>query len=190
MHIPFVVYDGYWKEQGKIINITIDNFDGGRQVGNYLKEMGHKNVLCISDNDICVDDERYQGLKSVYPDAVRMLVPMKKKERVNFYDVHLKELKQYTAIFCVSDYYAVDLIHYLQARQVEVPGEISVVGFDDSRICEQVQPALTTVRQDNRYRAAEALRLLQELKKKEGAGKSVCLPVSLVERESVKIRTS
>lgn len=33
MHIPFVVYDGYFPETEKICNITIDNYDGGYQVG-------------------------------------------------------------------------------------------------------------------------------------------------------------
>lgn len=188
MHIPFVVYDGNFEKPGKLVNITIDNFDGGRQVGNYLKEMGHEKVLCISDNDICVDDARYEGLKSVYPDAVRMIVPMRKMERIKFYNAHFKELKQYTAVFCVSDYYAVDFMFYLQSRQIEIPGEISVVGFDDSRICEQVQPPLTTIRQDNGRRASEALRLLKELKMKDSDGKNLRLPVSLVERESVKNR--
>ena len=33
IRIPFVVYDGFMKEQGRISNVTIDDFDGGRQVG-------------------------------------------------------------------------------------------------------------------------------------------------------------
>lgn len=46
MHIPFVVYDGYFESNKGISNLTIDNFDGGRQAGAYLKEMGHRrNVI-------------------------------------------------------------------------------------------------------------------------------------------------
>ena len=33
MHIPFVVYDGFLKETGKLINIVADHFDGGYQMG-------------------------------------------------------------------------------------------------------------------------------------------------------------
>ena len=40
MRIPFVVYDGYFESSKGICNLTIDNFDGGCQVGAYLKEMG------------------------------------------------------------------------------------------------------------------------------------------------------
>lgn len=35
MHIPFVVYDGYFEESGELANIIIDNFDGGLQAGQY-----------------------------------------------------------------------------------------------------------------------------------------------------------
>ncbi len=59
MHIPFVVYDGYFNEPGKLANIVIDNYSGGVQVGDYLMNQGHDRVLCISDNDICVDLERF-----------------------------------------------------------------------------------------------------------------------------------
>ena len=61
MRIPFVVYDGYCSQVERIYNITIDNYDGGRQVGAYLKKKGHKKVLYIADNDICVDKDRYEG---------------------------------------------------------------------------------------------------------------------------------
>ena len=33
MHIPFVVYDGYFEETERICNLIIDNEDGGRQAG-------------------------------------------------------------------------------------------------------------------------------------------------------------
>ena len=35
MHIPFVVYDGYMKSSGNLVNIEINHFDGGVQVGHY-----------------------------------------------------------------------------------------------------------------------------------------------------------
>ena len=45
MHIPFVVYDGYFAENKGICNLIIDNYDGGVQVGNYLYQKGHRKVL-------------------------------------------------------------------------------------------------------------------------------------------------
>lgn len=61
MNIPFVVYDGYFQETHGICNLTINNYNGGQQVGKYLKRMGHKRVLCISDNFTYLDMERMEG---------------------------------------------------------------------------------------------------------------------------------
>ncbi len=110
MHIPFVVYDGYMQSSGNLVNIEINHFDGGVQAGRFLKEKGHTAVLCISDNDICMDRERFMGLKSELPDAGLMIIPMEEGARIQFYQEHLEQIKKYTAVFAVSDYYAMDFI--------------------------------------------------------------------------------
>lgn len=186
MHIPFVIYDGYVEETVRLSNIIVDNFHGGLCAGEYLREKGHRKVLCISDNEICVDLERYQGLKKALPQAELMIIPMAREERKLFYLSKLTEIQKYTAVFAVSDYYAVDLMCFLMSKQIRVPEDISMIGFDDTELGKMIQPSLTTVRQDSRERARETLRLLKELKTGEKQGETVRLPVALVERESVR----
>lgn len=188
MHIPFVVYDGYFEEAQRICNLTIDNYDGGYQVGEYLKRMGHKQVLCISDNYICVDLERIDGCAGAMgAQAVSfMQVPFQKEERMKLYQERLPEILAYKAIFAVSDFYAVELMHYLQEQGIRVPEDISIVGFDDSPICKYCAPELTTVKQDVSQRATKAVTVLQNLKKGSEEPLTLRLPVSLVERQSVR----
>ena len=62
IRVPFVIYDGFADEGRRFGNIIIDDFDGGRQVGAYLNALGHHRVLCIADNEICMDQQRYEGL--------------------------------------------------------------------------------------------------------------------------------
>ena len=88
-------------------------------------------------------------------------------------------------MFAVSDYYALDLMSFLQSQGMRVPEDISIVGFDDNPLCRQVYPALTTVCQDRKRRAAEAVRILGELKSGACQEKEVMLPVELVIRSSV-----
>lgn len=193
MHIPFVVYDGYLEETGRISNITIDNYDGGHQMGCYLKRMGHSRILCISDNEECVDLERYQGLCAAFDEErpVLLLVPMERESRRRFYEEQLSEMLHYTAVFAVSDAYAAELIFFLQEHGIRVPQDISVTGFDDSPIALQIGQGLTTIRQDAAMRAKLAMQLLGELKEQEKTGRTCVLPVKLVERGSVRnlIRT-
>ena len=62
IRIPFVVYDGFFENKDRICNLTIDDFDGGRQVGVHFRVLGHSKVLCVADNCICMDRLRYDGL--------------------------------------------------------------------------------------------------------------------------------
>lgn len=186
MHIPFVVYDGFCDRAERICNITIDNFDGGLQVGKYFLKNGHKKALCISDNDICMDKERYDGFCEGFgKDNVDfMLIPMAKKERKEFYMENLERIRSCSAVFAVSDYYAVDLLHFLQEQGVRVPEEISIAGFDDTPVCKMVSPKLTSIRQDTKLRAQIAVEKLKDLRERKEMETTIRLPVILVERES------
>lgn len=114
MRIPFVVYDGDCAHPERIVNITIDNFDGGYQVGRHFRELGHAAALCISDNAICVDRKRFQGFCAGFAPgkAELLVVPMQEEPRWEFYRAQLHRLRQVSAIFAVSDYYAIDLMHF------------------------------------------------------------------------------
>lgn len=186
MRIPFVVYDGYCEHPERMANITLDNFDGGCQVGRFLKKLGHEQAICIADNEIGGDRERMDGFKKGFGEAHTevMIIPMYKKERWAFYRQQKERFERISAVFAVSDYYAIDLIHYLQKSGFNVPEDISVVGFDDIPMGEMVMPSLTTVKQDGALRAQIAIEKLHELREKKETETSIVLPVTLVERES------
>ena len=188
MRIPFVVYDGYLEQAEGICNITLDNYDGGFQVGSYFRECGHRRVLCVSDNEICVDKERYDGFVAGFGgrNADWMLIPMQKNRRRQFYLDHLEIIRTYSAVFAVSDYYAIDLMHFMMEQGIRVPEEIAIAGFDDIPMCERVLPALTSVRQDGAARARIAMEKLRELKAKTETDLTVMLPVTLIRRQSTE----
>lgn len=187
MHIPFVIYDGYLKEQGRMCNLTIDNYDGGYQMGAYFRSLGHRKVLCISDNDICMDRERFEGFRTAMAEdgADFLMIPMEKEERRKFYQQNLEKLRTYSGIFAVSDYYAIDLMQFLLEKGVRIPEEISIAGFDDCPLCEAVYPPLTTIRQDGKLRASLAVTTLKKLREGKEVDTALTLPVTLVKRKSV-----
>lgn len=160
MRIPFVVYDGYCDNAQRIYN----------------------------DNCICVDKERYDGFCEGFgkENCDFMLIPMKKSERLEFYHKNLDSLRNYTAVFAVSDFYAIEFMHFLQENGISVPDEISVAGFDDTPMCTLVSPTLTSVKQDMSLRAKIAVEKLRELKERKEAETTIMLPVTLIERKSTK----
>jgi len=189
MHIPFVVYDGYFQEDSRICNLFIDNFDGGRQIGEYFRRMGHRAVLCLADNYTCMDRERIEGCRMGIKDgkADFMKIPYLKEDRAAFYEKHFLDiLSDYTAVFAVSDEYAIELMHFLQRKKVPIPDAISIAGFDDIPLCKKVYPELTTIGQDREDRAKKALAALKKLKNQQETEPFQVLPARLVIRDSVR----
>jgi len=185
IRIPFVVYDGFFDNNGNICNLLIDNFDGGRQVGKYLQSGGHRNVLCIADNKLKPDYERYLGLcDGLQRQADFWEVPMRKNDRMRFYESRLFEVKQFTAVFAVSDFYAVDFMYHLIDHKIKIPEDISVIGFDDTLLASIVTPQLSTVSQDMNYRAKKAVEYLIRMKDDREYSMTEIVPVKLVIRES------
>jgi DNA-binding LacI/PurR family transcriptional regulator len=85
-----------------------------------------------------------------------------------------------TAIIALSDLLAIGVLEAAAERGIEVPGELSVAGFDDVPEAATSTPPLTTVRQPHRSKGSEAVRLLLE----GPAAESVVLPIELVVRAS------
>lgn len=188
---PFVVYDGYFDNPGRICNLSIDNYSGGYQAGRQFLSEGHKKMICISDNNTCMDHERYEGFYDCVSNVGRkeadlLIVPVKKDIRRKFYEENFNRLKEYTGFFIVSDYYAIEFMYFMMQKGIRVPEDISVIGFDDSPVCTQVSPSLSSIRQDNDTRAECAVKYLVSLGKHEQEGTNHRLSVKLILRESTK----
>ncbi len=86
MRIPFAVYDGICRPPQRFLNLTIDNFNGGYQVGQHFRALGHETALCLSDNDIGIDRDRMAGFRRGFAPgrAEQLIVPMQKAERWTF----------------------------------------------------------------------------------------------------------
>ncbi len=186
MRISFVVYDGYFEETDRIVNLVIDHYDGGFQAGKYFREKGFKKALCISDNYICMDEERINGFSAAFEpgDTEVMIVPITKEERHKFYKRNIKKIKEYKAVFAVSDYYALDFMHFVQKEGLSIPEDISVIGFDDNTASRENIPSLSTIHQDAALRAKTAVSLLEKMRDGKEVENKITLPVQLILRES------
>lgn len=186
IRIPIAVYDGLCRDPERLVNLSIDNYGGGYLAGRHFSGLGHRKLLCVSDNETGVDRERIEGFRhgAAPGTAGLLLVPMQKEERWAYYRQQLARLREATAVFAVSDFYALDLMCFLSEQGLRVPDDISVVGFDDTPMCGLVRPALTTVRQDGALRAKLAVEKLRELREGKPVPPELTLPVSLVVRGS------
>jgi DNA-binding LacI/PurR family transcriptional regulator len=89
------------------------------------------------------------------------------------------------AIFCASDYTAKGALEAIHNAGLRVPDDIAIAGFDDLRFAAELDPPLTTMRQDIQGIGHEAARsLLRLLDDPEGNPRRVLLPTELVVRQS------
>ena len=90
-----------------------------------------------------------------------------------------------TAIFASNDYMAAGIVNVAHRIGLAIPDELSVVGFDDAPVAEQIWPALTTVRQPVRKLGELATRRLIDLiDKSEQRTDEAALECEIVVRES------
>jgi LacI family transcriptional regulator/LacI family repressor for deo operon, udp, cdd, tsx, nupC, and nupG len=75
-----------------------------------------------------------------------------------------------TAVVAYNDEIAVGVVNRLADRGIDVPGDISVVGFDDTQLAEMVTPRLTTVRIPAAMAGTAAIEMLLDLVRARGAG--------------------
>ena len=90
-----------------------------------------------------------------------------------------------TAIFCANDDMAAGVIRVAYRHGIEVPGQLSVAGFDDSSLARQIYPALTTVRQPLAAMAeTAAATLIRHAEKGTMPARTDSVPASLQVRDS------
>lgn len=189
--VPVVSIDAYY-EKDVVPNIGLDDFGGGYEMGCFLAQKGHKNILFLADNDVGVDHFRWLGLQKALKGAgVRsdegqhLIIPEEVDKRMLFYEKRLKALRRHDVLFFASDYYALEAINYLQDKGVHIPEDIAVCGFDDSEYALLSRPRLTTIHQDVRQKGVAAVRkLFAFIEGQKVTEMDEKLPVYLVERDS------
>jgi LacI family repressor for deo operon, udp, cdd, tsx, nupC, and nupG len=90
-----------------------------------------------------------------------------------------------TAIFCFNDEMAIGVLDYAQRNGLSVPGDLSVVGFDDVRFARYVRPALTTIAQPMLDIGRETVRLLLGL-----LSGNIRKPISMTLPYKLEVRAS
>lgn len=191
---PLVVLDRNFDDL-TMMSICLDDHKGGYLATRYLLEHGHRDIGFASPkiSSSSVIQDRYRGYQDalqeygitvnpawVFDDAVHQ----EGGEQIGSVVAALQHRP--TAMVATEDLIACGIMKACQAKGLNVPGDISVVGFDDSRPAKLITPALTTVGQDVRHKAQCAVKVLMKaIEDKEYRSEYVVLDVGLVERDSV-----
>ncbi|MEO6435029.1 MAG: LacI family DNA-binding transcriptional regulator [Tepidisphaeraceae bacterium] len=149
---PLVVVDNYFS-QWNLDHVVCDYRSGAEQVMNYLLQLGHKKIGFITAaHEIRTSRDVMEVYKSKLTAAGVTPEPtwtedgkFTEEGGAKAAQVILDRDGGVTALLAGNDKMAVGALHYLRQKGVDVPGQISVVGFDDLRHAAFVNPTLTTV---------------------------------------------
>jgi DNA-binding LacI/PurR family transcriptional regulator len=170
--------------------VTIDQYRGARLATEHLLSLGHVTVHHIAGPaDWFEAQRRVEGWR----DALglvgsRVATPVRGdwSPRAG-YELGRELIRDpnVTAVFAANDQMALGLLRVLHEDGRDVPGDISIVGFDDIPEAAYFTPPLTTVRQDFSEMGRRSLHvLLSEIDAGKRSLSRVTVPATLVERSS------
>ena len=197
-HLPTVFLDTYVPEL-KLINVGSDDFKGGYIATRYLLNNNHHKIAFVSPDTTIpgVMQQRFNGFCKALEEKHITIDP-----KLMFYsDVSYesgvtvgKKISNYsdkiTAIFAAADITALGIIEGLRLSGIQVPEDISVIGFDNIPICEYASPKLTTINQNIALKAETAANLMMDMLRNDKTSyEPIEVDVEIIERQSVaKIR--
>jgi DNA-binding LacI/PurR family transcriptional regulator len=188
-HLPVVAVEAGPAEHVPVV--SIDQVAGARAATEHLLSLGHRTVCHIAGPDGWLEARRRVDGWVAALRAAGAPVPEAPagdwSPRSGYAAAELLLAREpgVTAIFAANDQMALGVLRYLHESGRDVPGEISVVGFDDVPEAGYFTPPLTTIRQDfgeMGRRTVEAL--LERIADPGGSTEHVLVPAELVVRGS------
>ncbi|GGN73138.1 transcriptional regulator [Actinoplanes lobatus] len=169
--IPFVVLDTDSATAASVPTVGSNNFNGGLLATRHLVELGHRRIAVISGpQDVLCSRARVAGYRSALDETGLPADP--ELVRYGLFTGHtgyqhglelLDRPDPPTAIFAGSDMQAMGVIRAARKLGLQVPADLSVVGYDNVPMAAWAATALTTVDQHVQTMAGTAARMLLDL---------------------------
>lgn len=188
-----VVHVMSWPLPPGLVGVGFDNARAMNQVVRYLLDLGHRRIAMLAgvtrDNDRAA--ERVRGVREALAAAGLKLGADRLVERRYGLAPAREGLQQLmeaasppTAVVCGNDVLAFGALLEAQRLGLDVPRDLSIVGFDDLEMASHVQPALTTVHVPAETMWRRAAERALAMVRGEAAARESEIEVSLVVRGS------
>lgn len=192
--VPFVLLDRDCTIHN-LNSVSINNFSGAYLAVEKLISCGHTRIGYISSSPNVYNlEERRSGFLSALRTHDLSLAPQDIIPTNSYSSDGVQRLKAAlsdrsdipTAFFCENDYTALSLVSALIQLGYSVPGDVSVIGFDDVPECSLTTPPLSTVHVDRQALATAAVDRLHLLMTSPNiTSQSILVNVSIRMRASV-----
>jgi len=202
-NIPYIMINAFYDEL-EPISITLDDEKGTYLQTEHLIKLGHKNIIGLFKTDDKQGSQRMRGYLKAYRDHDMTIIPnniityntdgKRGKPLEKLEDILSQSTSDRpTAIICYNDELAVKILDVIRERQLSIPNDISIVGFDDSFLANVSEVKLTTIKHPQSELGEAAGKLILDMIKEAKNDridthkpKSVVFEPELVERNSTR----
>ena len=190
--LPLVLIDPINPVDPSLPSVGATNWQGGMSAVQHLLDSGHRRIAMIRGYQCLVDDARYHGYVAALSgcgigvdERLTARGDFRFQPTVTAAEEILRSPRPPTAFFAANDLEALGVMEAARRIGLSVPGDLSVVGFDDSVYASASSPPLTTVRQPFVQMGEVACQLLiDQMEERDPASVRVELAATLVIRES------
>lgn len=193
--MPVVVVDALFQTRQVNAYLYCDYYQGGRLAAEHLSACGCRNLVCIRGvQGLYTAQARYEGYRDYCREhgLTEQVVECDYdfEAGLSMTEELLERFPQVDGIVACNDMVAISVYKILHKRNIAVPDQIQLVGFDDIHLASLISPELTTIHQpiDAMGRRAVEVILNEGHLPKEGRRQS--FPVSLVPRETTRSKKS
>ena len=177
--------------------VDVDNTKAAESATNYLVDLGHKNIACITNAppEYTSAPERLEGYKNALAkfdlpinDSMIRYADFDPESGYDCMNSILEQGDPFTAVFVASDNVAIGAKSALREANLRIPDDISIIGFDDIPWAKYSDPPLTTVRLPAESLAQSACTLLLDLIQEKDLTRrqKIILDTELIIRKSCK----
>jgi LacI family repressor for deo operon, udp, cdd, tsx, nupC, and nupG len=189
--VPIVLINNQ-REGEYVYSIATDNVHGGQLATHYFIELGHRRIGCLTGPEGASSSfDRLEGYKRTLRQHNIPFDPALIGQGDGAVDGGERAMGQLlslssppTAVFCYNDRTAIGALAAIKSHGLQVPQDISLVGFDDIAFAAYVAPPLTTIAQQKYEMGRLAMEMVLRLLDGEGEVKDIVLLGKLVIRES------
>lgn len=165
---PAIVNGCEFSPKLRVPSVHIDNVAAAREAMEHLYGLGHRRIAVVTGPlDSPLSQDRLHGARSAAGHTTDDLIVVPGDFSVESgaaaADTVLAEKRRPTAAFCFSDEMAIGFLDAARRRGLRVPGDLSIVGFDDIKFARYLDPPLTTVAQPMREIGEHCVRLLLQV---------------------------
>lgn len=191
---PYVVIDQCGFDDFSL-TVTATNWQGAFDATNYLIELGHKRIGFIAGNPPSSSaHDRLEGYKAALsahgiPFQPELVVTgfFRYSTGLQAAQTLLSLEQPPTAIFAANDHSAFGAIEAIRSRELSIPEDISIIGFDDVPEAQHLIPPLTTVRQPLEQMGQVAVKmLLERIEDQSTVPQQAMLATQLIIRDSCR----